>query len=262
MAEVGLFSPLPPPVPAPREDASTQPPLRSSCLCPPTPAELCQTSICKLSPPLSFNWTETLTHRTISLYHRQQEYFPNSPSLLSWLFALTLKGNLLNPKAKQQQCWAASPSVTSAWYTCDLFCFLSWCHNSSSLRAMLVLSHRRWQNKGCPRPTTPMQERSLLCRRMHCFHPRSPVLLFVQSRFRNYNPFFINGFQIPIQSIPFFTPSTPLVCHSPGIFSLLLATLHSHSSPTHSTNKRGRARRGRERLLQVIWCNSWHIVSL
>lgn len=91
------------------------------------------------------------------------------------------------------------------------------------------------------------------------FHPYLPVLLFVQSGFRNYSPFFIIYSQIPIQS----TPSTPLVCHLPGIFfPLLLFTLHSHSSPTHSTNKRGRAHRGGERLLQVIWCNSGHIVSL
>lgn len=159
--------------------------------------------------------------------------------------------------------------MPSAWYTCDLFCCPSWCHNSSSLGAVLALTHGRWQNKGCPHPATPMQETVLPCRGMchsptckRHIHPYLPVLLFVQSRFRNYNPFFIICFQIPIHSIPFFTPSTPLACHLPGIFPLLLSTLHSHSSPTHSTNKRGRARWGRERLLQVIWCNSWHIVSL
>lgn len=50
-AERGPFSPLPPPVPAPREDVSLQPLLVSSHLSPPTPTELCQ--ICFASPPHS-----------------------------------------------------------------------------------------------------------------------------------------------------------------------------------------------------------------
>lgn len=70
--------------------------------------------------------------------------------------------------------WGASSS-TSAWCSCDLFCFLSWCHNSSLLWVVLALSHRRWQNKGCPCHTTSKQDWSLLCRRCAI---STPILLF------------------------------------------------------------------------------------
>lgn len=89
---------------------------------------------------------------------------------------------------------------------------------------------------------------SLSLHKMCCFHPYFPLLLFLRSRFRNHNLLFTICSQISARLIPFLTPSAPLVCHSPGIFPSSFSALHSHSSPTHSTNTRGRARRGRETL--------------
>lgn len=239
--KVGLS--LPPPMPAPTEDPSPQPLLRSSCLCPLILTELCEICFCKLSPLLLFSSTQTLTHREQFLYTtHSKNIFLNS---LSWLLTTILKGNLANPNAKQQQWWVATPSMTSVGYTCDLFCFLSWCHNTSSLERGWYWVMEDDKIRGAPASQHP-------CRRDPCsaggWAVSIPTCLscsLSRADLGTTTPPFIICFQIPVHSVPSSTPSTPSVCHLPGIFSLL-STLHSHSSPTHSVNKSGESRAGVE----------------
>lgn len=96
IVEVGLFSPFPPLILAPREDASLQPPLRSPCLCPSDSHWALGNEFMKALPtPLAQMNGDTDTQNNYFRLQTAIIFFKTLFFFLSWLFMQPLRGTLL-----------------------------------------------------------------------------------------------------------------------------------------------------------------------
>lgn len=159
--------PPPPSTLAPGEDISSQPPLLPSFLRPPQ-STVTSASASLPHPSPSAEWG--YRHRAVPFCHKSRDSKARFSSvclssLVCWW--CVWEENPITPSKEQHG--AEQPTLRAQCVTHLCLVLLSkCCPNSSELWVLPALSHRTWQNKGCPCPTTPMPKRY---KRKHQFHP-------------------------------------------------------------------------------------------